>query len=212
MQYIIMAGGKYKQFETPKQLFKVNGERLIERTIRLLKENGVEDIAITSHDTRFDNLGVPRIEHNNPFEAKNGITEKGYWVDAFMPSNAPICYLFGDVYYSDYAITTIVETNTDDVLFFASKNVNRPEYFKPWQEPFAFKVVNQEKFRNSIEICKQKRDSGEAHREPIAWEVYRILNGYDINTHIMDKNYIAIDDYTTDIDCVDDIAKLEAVL
>ena len=28
-----MAGGKYDKFETPKQLLKVNGEVLIERTI-----------------------------------------------------------------------------------------------------------------------------------------------------------------------------------
>lgn len=40
MKYILMCGGNYKdKFETPKQLLKVNGEILVERTIRLLKES-----------------------------------------------------------------------------------------------------------------------------------------------------------------------------
>ena len=36
-----MAGGEYKDFETPKQLTIINGERLVDRTIRLLKKNGI---------------------------------------------------------------------------------------------------------------------------------------------------------------------------
>ena len=54
MKYIIMCGGKYDLFTTPKQLTKINGEELVARTIRLLKENGIEDIAISSKDKRFD--------------------------------------------------------------------------------------------------------------------------------------------------------------
>ena len=38
MKYIIMCGGKYDEFEKPKQLLEVNGEVIVERTIRLLKE------------------------------------------------------------------------------------------------------------------------------------------------------------------------------
>ena len=39
MKYILMCGGNYKdKFEIPKQLLEVNGEKLVERTIRLLKE------------------------------------------------------------------------------------------------------------------------------------------------------------------------------
>ena len=38
-KYILMCGGKYKQFKKPKHLSVIKGEVLIERTIRLLKEN-----------------------------------------------------------------------------------------------------------------------------------------------------------------------------
>lgn len=212
MKYVIMCGGNYENLETPKQLSKVNGEILVARTIRLLKENGITDIAITSKDKRFDNFGVERIEHKNDFISKDKKKIKGYWVDAFLPSEDPITYLYGDVYYSDEAIKTIINTETDYILFFASKNIYHKEYSRNWEEPFAFKVVNQKRFRRAIEYCKHEVDRGHCNREPISWEVYRAVNHYDLNTHTIGKNFIAIDDYTVDIDCPEDIKELEKVL
>ena len=212
MKYIIMAGGKYDKFETPKQLSKVNGEILVERTIRLLKENGIEDIAISSKDERFDVFGVPRLIHENNFETVGEKTIKGYWVDAFYPTSEPTTYLYGDVYYSEECIKTIINTPTNEILFFASTKPCRPNYFKLWEEPFAFKVVNQERFRRAIEVCKIKRDKGETNREPISWEVYRVLNGIPINLHRITTGFVAINDESTDIDCEDDRIKLENIL
>ena len=60
-----MCGGEYKDFETPKQLTIINGERLVDRTIRLLKENGIDKIYVSSNDSRFDSCDAPRLEHNN---------------------------------------------------------------------------------------------------------------------------------------------------
>lgn len=215
MKYIIMCGGKYSYFTTPKHLTEINGEPLVARTIRLLKENGIEDIAISSMDSRFDNFGVPRIEHNNNFEVikENGKEIiKGYWVDAFYPSDEPVCYLYGDVYYSENCIKTIINTETNDILFFASTIPCRPNYFKMWEEPFAFKVVNQKRFKEAIQTCKIKRDAGETKREPISWEVYRVLNNIPINIHKITTGFIAINDESTDIDCEDDKIKLEQIL
>ena len=50
MFYIIMCGGTYKKWETPRQLTKVCGEPIVARTIRLLREQGVDDIAISSNN------------------------------------------------------------------------------------------------------------------------------------------------------------------
>ena len=63
MKYVIMCGGKYWNWSTPKQLVKINGERLVERTIRLLGENGVKDIAISSNDSQFCTFDVPMLMH-----------------------------------------------------------------------------------------------------------------------------------------------------
>ncbi len=214
MKYIIMCGGEYKDFKIPKQLLKINGERIVDRTIKLLKENGIDlnDIAISSNDKRFDSCLVKRLEHNNGFILENGKSISGFWLDAFYPSNNPVTYLYGDVYYSEDAIKTIVRTNTDYILFFASRNIRRKDYFKEWEEPFAFKVANQEKFREYINKAKKLFLDGQCNREPISWELYRIINGYDINLHVIGINFVAIDDYTTDIDTVEDIKKLEEIL
>ena len=67
MKYIIMAGGSYEKFEIPKQLLKVNGEVIIERTIRLLRENGVKDIAISTNNPAFDYLDVEKLRHENNY-------------------------------------------------------------------------------------------------------------------------------------------------
>jgi len=212
MKYIIMAGGKYDNMKTPKQMIEINGEMLVARTIRLLKENGITDIAISSLDKRFDIFGVPRLEHNNEYETDMDKTIKGYWVDAFYPTNEPTTYLYGDVYYSENCIKTIINTPTNEVLFFASTKPCRPDYFKLWEEPFAFKVANQEKFKRAIEVCKKKRDRGETNREPISWEVYRVLNGIPINLHRITTGFVAVNDESTDVDCEEDKIKLENIL
>ena len=51
MKYIIMCGGTYKRWDTPRQLTEIRGEPLIARTIQLLKEAGVSDIAISSNNS-----------------------------------------------------------------------------------------------------------------------------------------------------------------
>ena len=208
-----MCGGEYKDFDIPKHLSIVKGERIIDRTIRLLRENGIKDIYISTNNPAFDYLwDIPKLKHHNNFTLEKGKSISGFWLDAFYPSNNPVTYLYGDVYYSDDAIKTIVRTNTDYILFFASRNIRRKDYFKEWEEPFAFKVTNQVKFREYINKAKQLFLDGYCNREPISWELYRIINGYDINQHIIGTNFVAIDDYTTDIDTIEDIKKLEEIL
>ena len=210
MKYIIMCGGTYKKWETPKQLQEVYGHPLVQNTIWKLMDNGIHpnDIFISSNDSRFDGFGVIRLKHENNFET-DGKTTKGYWVDAFYPSKDEITYLYGDVYYSDKAIKTILNAKTENVLMFGSRNLNRQDNFKEWEEPFGFKVVNQRLFRAGINACKELKDEGKTKREPISWELYRVINGYPVNEHIIGDNYIAIDDITTDFDTPEELEKFK---
>lgn len=212
MKYVILSDGTPKGFETPRQLTEINGETLIKRTIRLLKENGVRDILITSHDKRFDNLGVPRYEPL--YNDWDYINKTGYWLSAFPIEllNEPICFLFGDVYYSENAIKTIVESETDSILFLCSYKNQDPKYIKKHDEPFAFKVVDYELFKEHINIVKRLKDKGLCCREPITWELYRSINNQDINVHKMTNNYIAINDESCDIDSIHDIMLLNYIL
>ena len=69
MKYIIMAGGHYHEFELQRPLTVINGERLIERTIRLLRELGVTDIAISTNKDNdvFDYLGLEVYKMDNSY-------------------------------------------------------------------------------------------------------------------------------------------------
>ena len=208
MKYIIMCGGTYKKWETPRQLLPINGEPIVARTIRLLKENGIEDIAISSGNPIFEQFGVPVLKHDNTMVVNETLNVSGYWVDAFYPTDEPVCYLFGDVVYSPEAIKIITSTETDDIEFFASAPPFAPEYSKPWAEPFALKVVNTDHLKHAICITKQYTDMGLFKRHPITWELWQVIQATPLN-QIDYGNYTAINDYTCDVDCPEDIELIE---
>lgn len=212
MTYIILAdSNNIHSFKTPRQLIEINGEKLIQRTIRLLKENGIKDIIVTSHDKRFDNLGAVRYEPLfNDYKPKEG---KGYWLSAFPIEliDEPLTFLLGDVYYSENAIKTIVKTKTASILFFCTskKDGYSDKYIKNHDEPLGFKVEDYNLFKNSIYEVKRLKNLGKINREPITWELYRFINNIDVNKHELINNYIAINDESCDIDTEKDAVLLQ---
>ena len=208
MKYIIMCGGTYKRWEAPRQLTEVCGESLVARTIRLLKEAGISDIAISSNNSVFEQFGVPVLRHNNGLVVTEELNVSGYWVDAFYPTDEPVCYLFGDVVYSPEAIKTITGTETDDIEFFASSPPFAPEYIKPWAEPFALKVENTDHLKHAVCITKRYADMGLFYRHPIMWELWQVIQATPLN-HIDYGNYTVINDYTCDVDCAEDAELIE---
>jgi len=211
MKHIIMAGGTYAKWDRPKHLTELKGEPLVARTIRLLKENGVNDIAISSNNELFEHFGVPVLKHDNPFTLPKDGRAKTPWLDAFYPMDKPVCYLFGDVVFSPEAIKTIVETQTDSIEFFASAKPLPRIYPKHWAEPFAFKVKDTEQFFNAIEATKQLDEQGLFKRQPVAWELWQVIKDTPLNK-VDYTNYTVINDYTCDIDVPEDVAKLEEII
>ena len=190
MKYIILAGTS--AWNPPRQLWRVNGEVIIERTIKLLKRNGVTDIQVSSKNPLFDKYG--RIDYDS----------SGLWVNAFPPDKEEACYILGDVYFSPAAIQRIVETKTESIEFFASAPPFADNYPKKWAEPFAFKVVDQEMFRRCIKETKRLYEEGYFNRRPIAWELWQVIKGTSLN-EIDYTNYTVINDYTCDIDEPEDL-------
>lgn len=195
-----MCGGWACNCETPKHFFKYKGTPIVQRTINLLKKCGIKDIAITTSPGRvelYEQFGVEVI----PYESNN---VPFVWVDAFYPMDEPACYIFGDVVFSAKAIKTIIKTKTKDIDFFASAPPFAPNYPKTWAEPFAFKVEDQHRFRICIEQTKCFTQMGTWYRHPIAWELWQVIKGTAPNKIIYD-NYVAINDYTCDVDYVEEI-------
>lgn len=206
MKYIIMCGGTFQQWETPRQLVSINGESLVCRTIRLLMEAGVPvaDIFISSNNPAFEGLGVPVLHHENNYANGRG---SGLWIEAFYPTDEPTCYICGDVLFSPEAIQTIVNTQTNDIEFFASAPPFHKLYTKPWAEPFAFKVVDTAHLKKAVKQAREYHRQHAFRRHPIAWELWQVIKGTELNK-IDYTNYTVINDYTCDIDQPEDVPVL----
>lgn len=195
---IIMCGGVYDTFEKHKSLSVINGEPLVSRTIRLLKENGIKDIYISSNSDEFSKYANV-LHHENTYKYENGKVS-GYWVDAYYPIDEPAIYLHGDVYYTEDAIKKIISLNPNVNTMIGNQYALNSEH-KKVGEPFGWIIINQEKFRDAINECKRLQDEGKTDRMPISWELYQVSNGNDINGFdISEDTYLAIYDETQDID------------
>lgn len=215
MVYIIMCGGQYNEWSVPRQLTRIHGESLIERTVRMLIQAGVPNksifvstnIPMIDEFCKYKNIKVVWKEDNNWIVPRPGVSI-GDWCDCFTNDSCPTCYLMGDVVFSQNAISTIVNTQTDDIEFFASAPPFSNQYSKPYAEPFAFKVANKKHLDEAIAETKRLYREGAFKRPPIAWEFWQVVKGTKLN-EIDYTNYTVINDYTCDIDEPKDVKKFE---
>lgn len=180
----------------------VFGETIIARTIRLLRENGITDIALSTNDERYEEYELPILHHNNPM-----VWEGFVWLRAFYPMTEPVCYVYGDVFFSPEAIKTIVDTQTDDIEFFGSARPFSPLYTKKWAEPFAFKVQDTDHFARALQQTLELDAQGRFRRMPISWELWAVIKGTDLN-RIDYTNYTVINDYSVDIDSAEQMREI----
>ena len=212
-KFVIMCGGYYEHFKRPKALTVINGETLVHRTIRLLKGAGVPEqkIHISANEDRFLAFGVDILEHENTYRYEGGEL-KGYWLDAFyphFPEDTKVTYLYGDVVYTQNAINTIVNCEREGNILFGT-GIAKNKLHNNWGEPFAYKVDDYKAFMLGIKLVKLMYDNGKVNRHPITWELYRFLNGLDINVQaVRDETYIVIDDGTMDIDDPSEVEEVQ---
>lgn len=205
-KYILLCGGmnskEQKRFEKPRHLLEIKGEPIVARTIRLLRENGVEDISIsTDAPELFEGFGVQIIKRH---------FDTDLWIECFPPKFESSCFIFGDVVFSPEAIKKIVETETEDVEFFASAPPFPTTYKKRWAEPFAFKVKDTQHFLDALIVTAVLSDRNAFKRKPIAWELWQVIKRTPLN--IIDyTNYTVINDYTCDIDEPEDIKNFQFI-
>lgn len=164
----------------PKHLAEINGEPIISRTVRLLRDLTDGEIIVTSHDERYEFEGSRRHE-----PLKNRLE-----IDRFTEEliEDDICFLYGDTYYTESALKTIICTKTEDMIFFGnSKSI------------VAVKVTDSELFRYHLNRVKQLYISGKLQKCK-GWQVYQSFVGQNFEERPRPGGkFVLLDETTTDI-------------
>lgn len=189
MKYIIMADGKGTRWnnykDIPKHFIEVNGETLLSRTVRLLKENDPQcQVIITSHDPRYEVPGAAR------YEPKNNVLEIDRFTEELIEDD--ICFLYGDTYYSESAAETITQNQPEDLLFFGNE-----------RSIVAVKVKNSELFRYHVHHVRELFLAGKIEK-CIGWQVYQSFLGLPFGEKKIAEKYIYIEDGTRDFNSPED--------
>lgn len=183
MKYIIMCDGKGTRWNNykniPKHFIKINGEPLIKRTVRQLNEK-IKDpkIIITSHDERYDIKGATR------YEPKNNNLEIDRFTEELIEDN--ICFLYGDTYYPEETINTIINTKTQDILFFGNEKsivaikIKDGKLFKKHVDHVRNLYINKK-----IKNCK-------------GWQVYQSFMNLEFDKKQIKDKFIIVDKNTID--------------
>lgn len=189
MKYIIMADGKGTRWNnygnTTKHLYEINGESLLARTVRLLRENNVSDIIITSHNPKYEIDGAKR------YEPKNNVLEIDRFTYELIEDD--VCFLYGDTFYTEESIKLIVDTSVDEIKFFGNSN-----------SIVAIKVADGNLFKKHVDNVRKKFLNKEI-KKCIGWQVYQSYMGYEFESKYIGDNYIVVDDKTININSYKDL-------
>lgn len=214
---VIIAAGEQSRWDnyldTPKHLVTLNGEVLIERTIRLLRENDISDILVASIDYVTSATDIyPTLDYENNADADKFLSSKDWWAD-----DDRTLIVYGDVYFTDQAMQTIVHYSSTDWRLFCRPTPNEITG-TPFGECFAISLYPD----HHEETLTQLHRIAKPHRTGVisrcgGWELATAMMGKPDN-QILNKYpkpsslYVVIDDETDDIDFPDDYERLKKVL
>lgn len=189
MKYIIMADGKGSRWNNykniPKHLVEIEGEVIIARTVRLLNEyDKAAEVIITSHDKRYEFEGSTR------YEPKNNVLEIDRFTYELIEDD--ICFLYGDTYYTEDAILKIINTDTDELLFFGND-----------KSIVAIKVKDSDIFKKHIDNVK-KLYLEKKIKNCKGWQVYQSYQNLEFDKKQIGDQFVVVDEKTIDYNTPED--------
>lgn len=184
MKYIIMADGKGRRWQNymglDKHCIPIDGETIMERTVRLLREyDAVAEVIVTSHNKALNIKGAER------YEPKNNVYEIDRFTEELIADN--VCFLYGDVFYAEETISRIVNDRSDEaVLFFGNE-----------KSICAVLVRDGKLFASLVDGVRTLFVSGEI-AECKGWQVYHLhaslpLESRDIGEHFVNVSLLTCD-------------------
>lgn len=183
MKYIIMCDGKgtrWKNYkDIPKHFVKINGEPLIKRTVRQLneRENNCQ-IIITSHDKRYE------IEGSTRYEPLNNVLEIDRFTEELIDDN--ICFLYGDTYYPDEVIDSIISEKASDILFFGNA-----------KSIVAVKIKDGKLFKKHVSRVRKLFLDGKI-KNCKGWQVYQSFVGLEFDKKQIGEKFVLVNKDTID--------------
>jgi len=203
MRVIILADGFQKRWTLPipKHLIVIEDEVLLHRTVRQLRQRNLEDIWITSHDVRYEVEGTRRFEpKDNRFQIDQFYACSPLWLNCV---NGPVVFLYGDVYFSDKSMDTILNTPVVDHLYF-QRTDGSAITGKAWKEGFAVKVQDTLFFHSALSSIRQGLISGTITNNN--HQLQGFLEGFGTGVFFsIGPHGVEIDDETDDFDFPEDI-------
>lgn len=210
MRWLILCAGKATRWQEhkgmPKQLVKLRGEPILHRTVRLAHEHDPAadvKIVVENHlDPTWQVPGSRRVKARldpDRRQADKLLSSMHHW----DPDGRTIV-LYGDVYFTDDAITAIAAA-TDPWAAFARYGASdftgkdHRELFG-----FAFDPAEQTRIEDAAYRCLDLHDAGQMGGWSGGWQIYAAAAGADdegVAGPFTDRgNVIEIDDWTDDFD------------
>lgn len=200
-RYIIQCAGEGSRWGNhlgvQKHHIAIDGETILNRTCRLLNNH------IHTHDHIIVSGIQSNIDGVTSIIPKTNIDEDAYKflsVEDYWSTDGYTTILFGDVFFSDEAINTIVNWNDNNYAFFGRYGKHKYTNCKIG-EIFALKFhYSHNKLMHDAMIATIKeRHAGKAKNSG-GWRCYRYLQGIPLEDHSLKNNFISIDDITDDFD------------
>ncbi len=187
-----MADGKGTRWANysgiPKHLIEIDGETLLARTVRLLKEFDAGcEVIITSHDERYEVAGATR------YEPKNNIYEVDRFTEELIEDN--VCFLYGDTFYSEDSIAAITGTPAEDILFFGNE-----------RSIVAVKAADGELLKHHVDRVRQLFIEGKIEK-CIGWQVYQSFMDLPFGEKKIAGKFVTLADGTQDFNTPEDYQK-----
>lgn len=185
-----MADGKGSRWNNflghDKHDIRIDGETLLERTVRLVHENDASaEIIITSHNAALSIAGAQR------YEPKNNVLE----IDRFTAEliGDDMCFLYGDVLYSEEAVKTVVDSFGREPLLFCGSE----------KSICAVLIKDGELFRGLYLEIRRLFLEGKIS-ECKGWQVYHLYAGLPLEGRETGPRYILVDSFTRDFNTPED--------
>lgn len=201
--------------DTPKHLVEIEGERLIDRTVRQYLQY-TDDVVVVGSDERYL---IPRAQlfvPDRPMEFVYPVTKPRPWreMDKFASSmhlwgDDRTVLVYGDVYFTNDAVKTVMENKEEWRCFCRT----RPSHVtgKNCKEIFAYSLMleHHREFKYAIEyLMTGKTATG-------GWSLFRYLTTKNENVNqnydvmFSNNNFVEIDDWTEDFDFPNDLIEWE---